>query len=188
MGVWHWAAPHPGWKPGEDWGELVSSEAIGDGEHLVLFDPLAVPRELENLAADRETAIVLTCPWHRRDAVALAGRLGAAIHVPPADDGDPDPVPGQVLRAGDRPAVGVQAFEGMGPNDLALWVESHRADVAGDALIVRGDGLEVPADWVGESLQEVRERLRALLELPVEHVLATHGGPTDRAALERALA
>jgi hypothetical protein len=27
-----------------------------------------------------------------------------------------------------------------------------------------------------------------LLERPVEHVLATHGGPTDRAALERALA
>ena len=29
--------------------------------------------------------------------------------------------------------------------------------------------------------------LRPLLDLPVEHVLATHGGPTDRAALERAL-
>jgi hypothetical protein len=29
--------------------------------------------------------------------------------------------------------------------------------------------------------------LRPLLELPVEHVLATHGGPVDRAALERAL-
>jgi len=29
--------------------------------------------------------------------------------------------------------------------------------------------------------------LRPLLALPVEHVLATHGGPTDRAALERAL-
>jgi hypothetical protein len=32
------------------------------------------------------------------------------------------------------------------------------------------------------------ERLRSLLELPVELVLATHGGPTDKAALERALA
>jgi hypothetical protein len=29
--------------------------------------------------------------------------------------------------------------------------------------------------------------VRLLLERPVEHVLATHGGPTDRAALERAL-
>jgi hypothetical protein len=30
--------------------------------------------------------------------------------------------------------------------------------------------------------------LRPLLELPVEVVLATHGGPTGKTALERALA
>jgi hypothetical protein len=36
--------------------------------------------------------------------------------------------------------------------------------------------------------EEIAEGLRPLLALPVEHVLATHGGPTDRAALERALA
>jgi hypothetical protein len=35
--------------------------------------------------------------------------------------------------------------------------------------------------------EEIAEGLRPLLELPVEHVLATHGAPTDRAALERAL-
>jgi hypothetical protein len=33
---------------------------------------------------------------------------------------------------------------------------------------------------------QIAEALRPLLELPVELVLATHGGPTDRAALERA--
>jgi hypothetical protein len=35
--------------------------------------------------------------------------------------------------------------------------------------------------------KQVTEGLRPLLERPVEHVLATHGGPRDRAALERAL-
>jgi hypothetical protein len=35
--------------------------------------------------------------------------------------------------------------------------------------------------------KQVVEGLRPLVELPVEHVLATHGGPYDRAALERAL-
>jgi hypothetical protein len=35
--------------------------------------------------------------------------------------------------------------------------------------------------------KQVTEGLRPLLEQPVEHVLATHGGPRDRAALERAL-
>jgi hypothetical protein len=38
------------------------------------------------------------------------------------------------------------------------------------------------------TLKQVVAGLRPLLELPVEHVLATHGGPFERAALERALA
>ena len=53
-GVWHWEARHPEWSPGEEWDELVSSYAIDDGERLLLFDPLAVPTEIEALAADRE--------------------------------------------------------------------------------------------------------------------------------------
>ena len=39
----------------------------------------------------------------------------------------------------------------------------------------------------GATRAQIQEGLRPLLELPVEHVLATHGGPFDRAALERAL-
>jgi len=35
--------------------------------------------------------------------------------------------------------------------------------------------------------EQIAEGLRPLLELPVELVLATHGGQFDRAALERAL-
>jgi glyoxylase-like metal-dependent hydrolase (beta-lactamase superfamily II) len=195
-GVWHWEAPHPEWKPGEDWDEVVSSYAIDGGEHLLIFDPLAVPGEIEDLAADRETAIVLTCPWHRRDAVGLAERLGAPLYVPPPDAPDPNPVQGHVFSAGDRLSVGVEAFPGMEANDLVLWVTSRRAIVTGDTLIVRDNGLEVPADWVGGKFpadwvggkfDQIREGLRPLLDLPVEHVLATHGGPTDRAALERAL-
>jgi hypothetical protein len=42
--------------------------------------------------------------------------------------------------------------------------------------------------WLeGVTREQIAEGLRPLLGLPVEHVLATHGGPTDRAALERAL-
>ena len=39
----------------------------------------------------------------------------------------------------------------------------------------------------GVTREEIVERLRPLLEL-LELVLAAHGGPNDRAALERALA
>ena len=194
-GVWHWTATHPDWEQGADWGPEVSSYAIDDGERLLLLDPLAPPSEIDELAAGRETAIVLTCPWHRRDAASLAERLDAPIHVPPPDEGDPSPVDGQVFRAGDRLPVGVEAFPGMEPNDLVLWIESRRALVAGDTLIDRGRGLEFPADWAvkgavaeqGVPPERILETLRPLLELPVELVLPTHGSPTDRAALERAL-
>jgi glyoxylase-like metal-dependent hydrolase (beta-lactamase superfamily II) len=194
-GLWHWQAPHPEWQPGAGWDQLVSSYAIDDGERLLLFDPLAPPSEIEELAAARETAIVLTCPWHRRGAPSLSVRLGASIYVPPPDEGDPNPVEGQVFRAGERLPVGVEAFPGMEPNDLVLWIESRAALVAGDTLIDRGQGLEFPVDWAtkgaiaarGVPAEQILETLQPLLELPVELVLPTHGAPTDRAALERAL-
>jgi glyoxylase-like metal-dependent hydrolase (beta-lactamase superfamily II) len=196
-GLWHWEARHPDWTPAAGgWGPEVSSYAIDDGERLLLFDPLALPSELEELAASRETAIVITCPWHRRDAPSLAERLGVPLYVPPPDEGDADPVKGQVFSAGERLPIGVEAFPGMEPNDLVLWVESRRALVAGDALIDRGSGLEFPVDWAssgaiaerGVPPEQILESLRPLLELPVELVLPTHGAPTDRKTLERALA
>ena len=189
-GVWHWQAPHPDWKPGEEWDEMVSSYAIDVGDRVLLFDPLALPREIDELLDGRDAVVVLTCPWHSRDAESIAERLGTSIYVPPPDDGDPRPLPGHVFAAGDRLPIGIEAFPGMEPNDLVLLVESRGAVIAGDTLIDRGDGLEIPASWLREGVtpDQVAEGLRPLLERQVEHVLPTHGEPTDRAALERALA
>jgi glyoxylase-like metal-dependent hydrolase (beta-lactamase superfamily II) len=181
-GVWHWTAAHPEWKEGQTWERMVSSYAVDTGEDVLLFDPLDVPTELR----ERATAVVLTCPWHRRDAP----QLGLPIHVPPPDAPDPDPVRGEVFRGGDTLPFGVRAFEGFEPNDLVLYVESRRAVVVGDTLIDRGDGLQVHPDWPvpAGGADEVIQRLRPLLDLPVDVVLPTHAEPADRAALERALA
>ena len=194
-GVWHWEARHPEWNERQWWGPLVSSYAIDDGARLLLFDPLAPPAEIAKLAEERETAILLTCPWHRRDAQALANRYGAPLYVPPPDEGDPRPVDGIVFREGDRLPVGVEAFTGMEPNDLLLWVGSHRALVAGDTLQDRGNGLQflgdlannVPAER-GVAAEQILEGMQPVLALPVEIVLLTHGAPADGAALEHALA
>src|SRR5919197_5125320 len=206
-GLWHWQAPHPHWTPGERWPQDVSSYAIDDGERLLLFDPLAVPDALLALAREREPVIVLTAPWHERDAQALVERLDAAVFASPPDsaqdlidkygitaeqagDGSPDL---QWLRsgggsvhwyaAGDRLPIGIEAYAGREHNDLALWIESVRAVVAGDSLADFGTGLTLN-EWLrGEVTREqVAERLRPLLALPVEVVLPTHGAPTDRAA------
>jgi glyoxylase-like metal-dependent hydrolase (beta-lactamase superfamily II) len=213
-GLWHWQAPHPDWEPSELWSKKVSSYAIDDGERLLLFDPLAVPTDLGDLAASRETAIVLTAPWHERDAQSLVERLGVPVYTPLPDtaenlmrmygitaeqagDGSPDVVwllkegigEAHPYAAGDRLDVGVEAFPGQKRNDMVLWIESHGTVIAGDTLVDFGRGLHINPRWLSPETtrEQVVEGLRPLLELPVEHVLATHGGPTDRAALERVL-
>jgi glyoxylase-like metal-dependent hydrolase (beta-lactamase superfamily II) len=213
-GLWHWEAPHPQWESPEPWGPEVSSYAIDDGERLLFFDPIAPPGELEALAGDRETAIVLTCPWHERDSRGLVERLGAPVYTPLPDsaedlmrkwgltaeqagDGSPDVVwlfkegigEAHPYTAGDRLDVGVDALPGEKPNDTVLWVESHGAVVAGDTLVDFGSGLEINPRWLSDEMtrEQVVDGLRPLLDLPVEHMLATHGVPFDRAALERAL-
>jgi glyoxylase-like metal-dependent hydrolase (beta-lactamase superfamily II) len=214
-GVWHWEAPHPDWagpenealrqrlaatagKPNEAARGVVSSYAIGDDERLLVFDPLTVPSEIEGLAAGRETAVVLTCPWHERDTRSLVERLGAPVFTPPPDEGTPDVAwllggnrsDAHLYTAGERLRVGVEALPGRLPNDVVLWVESRCAVIAGDTLVDFGQGLEIPVEWLpaGVTREQVAEGLRPLLELPVEVVLATHGGPTGKTALERALA
>jgi glyoxylase-like metal-dependent hydrolase (beta-lactamase superfamily II) len=160
---------------------MVSSYAIDTGDDVLLFDPLAVPDELR----ERATAVVLTCPWHRRDAP----QLGLPIYVPPPDPPDPDPVRGEVFGAGDTLPGGVRAFAGFEANDLVLYVETRGVVLVGDTLIDRGNGLELNRDWPGEgvSAEQVIGTLRPLLDLPFEFVLPTHGDPTERAALEQAL-
>ena len=213
-GLWHWEAPHPQWGPTEPWSENVSSYAIDDGETLLLFDPLAAPSELVELATDRGTAIVLTAPWHERDAEGLVARLGVPVYTPLPDsaqdlmdiygvtaeqagEGSPDLVwllrehkgEARPYSPGDRLPFDADVFAGHKKNDTVLWIESQRAVISGDTLGDFGRGLEINERWLrpGVTREEIAAGLRTLLELPVEHVLATHGGPTDRAALERAL-
>jgi glyoxylase-like metal-dependent hydrolase (beta-lactamase superfamily II) len=195
---------------------VVSSYAFDDGARLLLFDPLAVPEEILEVARDREPVVVLTAPWHERDAQSLAERFGAPVFTPPPDTADdlmrkyglaPEQIPegwhspdvawllvegggeAHLYEAGDRLPIGLEAFTGRSHNDLVLWIERAGAVVVGDALVDFGRGFEVPREVLqhGVTREQVVEGLRPLLRLPVEIVLPAHGAPTDRAALERAL-
>ena len=216
-GLWYWTATHPEWTPAnaEGWGPEVSSYAVDDGNRLLLFDPIAPPSEIHALAAERETAVVLTAPWHERETQSLVERLGVPVFTPfpdsaedlmekygitaeQAGDGSPDLVwlfrenkgEARPYAPGNRLPIGIEAFPGREQNDMVLWIESKAAVISGDTLKDVGQGLEISVNWLREGVtrEQVAEGLRPLLALPVEHVLATHGGPTDRAALEHALA
>jgi hypothetical protein len=142
-------------------------------------------------------------------------RLGAPVFVPPPDTqedlmqkhgvtaeeaggGSPDVAwllatdggEAHLYLAGDRLPIGIEAFPGREHNDLVLWIKRVGAVISGDTLVDFGRGPEIPAEWLrdGVTRGQVADGLRRLLALPVELVLPTHGGPTDQAALERALA
>lgn len=211
-GLWHWQAPHPQWTPEQRWPQEVSSCAVDDGERLLLFDPLAVPDALVALAGERHPVIVLTAPWHERDTRTLLERLDATLFAPPPDtaqdlidkyaitpaqagDGSPDLAwlrgGGYTVHwygPGGRLPIGIEAHAGREKNDVVLWIESFRAVVAGDSLADFGGGLALN-EWLraGVTRDQVLERLRPLLGLPVEVVLPAHGAATDRAGLERVL-
>ena len=162
-GLWHWQARHAAWEPSEPWDPNVSSYAIVEDERLLLFDPLGVPGEIEALAAGRETAIVLTCPWHERDAEHLVERLGAPVYTPLPDsaqylmdtygvtaeqagDGAPDVVwllregkgDARPYSAGETLPFGADVFPGHKPNDTVLWIESQqRGDLGRHARRLR---------------------------------------------------
>ncbi|HEY3551861.1 MAG TPA: MBL fold metallo-hydrolase [Gaiellaceae bacterium] len=204
-GLWHWQTPHPEWSAEENWPQEVSSYAVELGDDFLLFDPLAVPDELR----ERATAVVLTAPYHERDARGL----GLPVHTPPADTWedwvekfgvDPDRVRGMEsedlawLRAGEGEGhfhgpgmwpFGITACAGREANDLVFWLPSVNAIVSGDSLSDFGDGVGIQLGGRKHvTRDDVAAELRPLLDLPVERMLPAHGEPTDRAALERALA
>ena len=83
---------------------------------------------------------------------------------------------------------GITAYAGREDNDLILWLPSINAVVTGDSLSDFGDGLGIQLGGRKHVTREdVAQRLRPLLDLPVELVLPAHGEPTDHAALARAL-
>ena len=202
-GVWHWQSRHPDWDEEQWWPELVSSYAIDLEGAFLLFDPLGVPAEM----LDRATAVLLTAPWHERDA----SRLGLPVHTPAPDTWrdwvvkfgvDPDRVRGMEsddltwLRArgeghfhppGAWP-FGITAYPGREDNDLILWLPTISAIVAGDSLSDFGDGLDVHLGGrTHVTRDDVAGRLQMLLDLPIELVLPTHGLPTDHETLSRIL-
>ena len=191
---------------------MVEEQRLQEPPRLLLFDPLAVPGALLELAADREPVVVLTASWHERDTQSLVGRLGAPVYVPPPDTqedlmqkfgvtaeqatgGSPDVAwllaggggEAHLYSVGDRLPIGIEVFPGREHNDVVLWIEGRGTVVAGDSLVDFGRGFEINPRRQGVTREQIAERLRPLLGLPVEVVLPAHGAPTDRAVLERAL-
>jgi glyoxylase-like metal-dependent hydrolase (beta-lactamase superfamily II) len=196
-GLTTWTAPHPSWTPEEGgpegWDQDVRSYTYDAGNALILFDPLDAPPEIYGLADARPVIVLLTCHWHQRSSEELAERLGAAVFSPQAKIDDVR-APAQPYRHGDTLPGGVEALVGGYPDEATLWIPACGGLVIGDVFLGGEQGFRVqPDSWLADGLthEGLRERLRPLLELPVELLLPTHGEPVvedARGVLERALA
>jgi glyoxylase-like metal-dependent hydrolase (beta-lactamase superfamily II) len=204
-GLWRWTARHPEWHPG-DFGAEVVSYALRDEEGIVLVDPLLPaddPDAVHELVEDAagSVLIVITIPYHVRDAGALARRYRAEVvghagirrRLPERGVRVRVAGPGDELRGGMR----LLACGKPRRSEQPLWVPQHRALVFGDAVVEWDGALRV---WAQRTVDDgarayFRERfapsLAEAVALDPARILVTHGEPVlsgGAAALEAALA
>jgi hypothetical protein len=191
-GLWLWRERHPDWAPDSGWEPLVASTCVESGGEVALLDPLAPPddaREVwERLDALAPSLVVVLKPDHVRDVDLFVRRYGASAYGPelffPHDV--PETELGPVGPGSELPGGLVALHDGRGRNETPLWLPEQRALVFADALTAPGGELRVWATpWHEE---RALPALSALLDLPFELVIVSHGEPVhDRAAYERAL-
>ena len=194
-GLRRWTAPHPDWEPAAapespaDWDRDVGCVLYDAADAVVLIDPLLPPDRdgfwcwLDEHVGGRDERVVVltTIAWHDRSTDEVVARYGATT-----------------ARAPRSLPQGVETFEVPRAGEVMYWLQEPRALVPGDRILgAPGGGLRLcPASWLsylpsGITVDELRQALRPLLDLPIEMVLVSHGKPVlggGRAALERALA
>ena len=142
----------------------------------------------ERLDIRPPTYIVVLKPDHVRDVDLFARRhsvpaFGPSLfwrHDVPETELEP------IEPENELPGGAVALYDGRGRNETPLWVPERRALVFADALTERGGKLRIwGTPWHEE---RVLPALRAMLDLPFEHVIVSHGDPChDRTAFEHAL-
>jgi hypothetical protein len=191
-GLWLWRQPHPDWREGNDWEPEVSSFAVESRGVALLIDPLAPPPSAraawDRIDAFQPGAAVILKPDHVRDVDLFVRWYGVRAYGPYLFW--PEDIPRTVLepvRPGDGLPGGLEAhFDGRGSMETPVFLPEQRALVFADGMTAPGGVLRAWATpWHEE---RTLPAMRALLELPFEHVLVSHGEPVhSRADFEAAL-
>jgi hypothetical protein len=191
-GLWIWRQEHPDWRPGLDWPPTVTSTCVESAGEIALLDPLAPserdPAVWERLDTRPPTFVAVLKPDHVRDVDGFVRRYGCRAFGPRLffRDDIPDTELEPIEPGSELPGGLLALYDGRGRNETPLWLPEQRTLVFADALTAPAGELRV---WItGWHEERVLPALRALLELPFERVIVSHGDPLhDRAAYERAL-
>ena len=193
-GLWIWRAEHPHWKPGQGWEPVVASTYVESQGERLLLDPLAPPDDAaefwQRLDANPPTALIVLKPDHVRDVDLFARRYGIGgfgprlffrHDVPETDLQWIDP-------GAELPGGLIALYDGRGRNETPLWLPEQRTIVFADALTAPGPEHTLRVWTTPWHEERTLPALRALLDLPFERVIVSHGEPVHtRAAYERAL-
>ncbi len=197
-GLWLWRTPHWEWREGTDWEPEVTSVVVESGGEVVLLDPLAPPpiegaEVYRRLDANRPTRVVIVKPDPLRDLDLFCHWYGIPAHGPwlwekglgPQVEVEPI-LPDEVL-----PGGLVALADGRGGIERPIYLPEQGA-------IVFADGMTAPKSaggllriwWTPVIEKRAKPALRAMLDLPFEWVIVSHGEPVHTrdefiAALDR---
>ena len=191
-GLWIWRLEHPHWRPGQGWEPVVACTCVESRGEILVLDALAPPQDAievwKRLDAQPPNAAVVLKPDHVRDVDVFVRRYGARGFGPRLFfRWDMPETELEFIEPGSELPGGLVAlYDGRGRNETPLWLPEQRVIVFADALSAPGGELRV---WKSPSYEKrALPVLRALLELPFEQVIVSHGEPVhSRAEYERAL-
>ena len=164
-----WFAPHPHWKPTEDWPEQVPVVRYETPDEVVLIDPFLPPDD-DFAAHEKAVRVLLTQPAHYRGTSDFVTRYGASVWVPPRAEWRRRPNPATTSEL----PPGVEAIELDGePQQVVYFIRDHATLVTGDVLSGTGNRLHVFVDEA--DADPLLESLDALCDLPIEQVIIPHG-------------
>ena len=190
-GLWVWRLEHPDWRPDAGWEPPVTSVWIECGGETAVVDGWRRRTTIRSGSASTRgprrwrSCSSPTTSGTSTSSCSATARVATARYLY-----WPDNIPETKLHGMEPGAVlpgGIVAlYDGRGRSETPIWVPDQRALVFADALTERrGELLVWGTPWHEE---RVLPALRAMLELPFEHVIVSHGQPVhDRAAFERAL-
>ena len=191
-GLWIWRAEHPDWAPHVGWDPAVTSTCVQSGGEVGVIDALvpepgadAVWRRLDDRPPT--TAVVLK-PDHVRDVDRIVQHFGARAFGRASSGAttSPRPTSSRSSPGASCRAAWLRSTTGAAGTKRRSGSLSSARSSSPTPLTERGGALRVwGTPWHEE---RVLPALRAILDLPFEHVIVAHGEPVhDRAAFERAL-
>ena len=169
---------------------MTASTVVETGGEVALIDPLAPPEDREvgnawtrrrqrsSSSSSRTTSATSTSSCAATARGAFRPSLFWRDDIPETEL--------DVIEPGSELPGGLVAlYDGRGRNETPLWAPEQRALLFADALTERTATPGLGPPWHDE---RTLPALRALLDLPFQHVIVSHGEPVhDRAAFERAL-